>query len=435
MAKREFLQLADHYDPRKHDVAGWFVSEKLDGTRCFWDGGISRGLPTEQVPWASIIDPKTGERKAKIKPVATGLWSRYGNPIMAPDWWLNQLPCCPLDGELWAGRGKFQLCRSICGGDKPDERFDKIVFAVYSTPPLGAVFATGQIKNANMVCHVDYLTIEAWIRQRLNDRGERFEGVPVPETLPGRPLQVPYRRPALRQGSGRAQRGPGKHRRLGLLPPSADEADRHSRRGRRAGGSLLQRVLDQGGEGVVIRNPQGVWTPKRHRTILKYKPFQDAEARVVGFTSGRETAKGSRLLGKIGALIVDYQGKRLELSGLTDAEREFADPDGPRLGREQSWHRRSLLGRRQAVQEGPDRHVQIPRTDRRRHPERGTLLAAEGCRVTATPKITYRQYGGKASIAKWIVSHFPEHRVYLECCRRVRRRTAGQAAFVRRDHQ
>jgi len=22
------------------------------------------------------------------------------------------------------------------------------------------------------------------------------------------------------------------------------------------------------------------------------------------------------------------------------------------------------------------------------------------------PKITYRQYGGKASIAKWIVSHF-----------------------------
>jgi hypothetical protein len=93
MARRELLQLADRYDPRKHYVAGWFVSEKLDGTRCFWDGGISRGLPTEQVPWASIIDPKTGQKKTKIKPVATGLWSRYGNPIMAPDWWLNQLPC------------------------------------------------------------------------------------------------------------------------------------------------------------------------------------------------------------------------------------------------------------------------------------------------------------------------------------------------------
>jgi DNA adenine methylase len=31
-----------------------------------------------------------------------------------------------------------------------------------------------------------------------------------------------------------------------------------------------------------------------------------------------------------------------------------------------------------------------------------------------TPKITYKQYGGKASIAKWIASHFPPHRTYME---------------------
>ena len=185
-------------EPGQHDVAGWLVSEKLDGTRCFWDGGLSRGLPTESVPWASVTDPKTGERKAKIKPIATGLWSRYGNPIMAPDWWLNRLPACPLDGELWAGRGKFQLCRSICGGDTPDERFDKIVFAVYSTPPLGAIFGTGQIKNSNMVCQVDYLTTEAWIRKRLNERCA-FRGRPGPETLPGRRLRIPRCLSALRQ--------------------------------------------------------------------------------------------------------------------------------------------------------------------------------------------------------------------------------------------
>lgn len=29
-------------------------------------------------------------------------------------------------------------------------------------------------------------------------------------------------------------------------------------------------------------------------------------------------------------------------------------------------------------------------------------------------KIVYLQYGGKASIAKWVVSHFPDHRVYME---------------------
>ena len=152
--RREFLQLADHYDRAKHDVAGWLISEKLDGTRCFWDGGLSRGLPTDQVPWASITDPKTGKKKAKIKPVATGLWSRYGNPIMAPDWFLNQLPCVPLDGELWAGRGNFQLCRSICGGDEPDPGSEQIKYAVYSCPPITAVFGTGEIKNTNMVCNL-----------------------------------------------------------------------------------------------------------------------------------------------------------------------------------------------------------------------------------------------------------------------------------------
>jgi len=31
-----------------------------------------------------------------------------------------------------------------------------------------------------------------------------------------------------------------------------------------------------------------------------------------------------------------------------------------------------------------------------------------------TLKIVYKQYGGKASIARWIASHFPPHRVYME---------------------
>ncbi len=113
LARREFLLLAKTLNFDKHDLTGWYLSEKLDGTRCFWDGGISRGLITKDVPWANILHPRTGEPKKKIKPYSTGLWSRYGNPIIAPEWFLNQLPCCPLDGELWAGRKNFQLCRSM----------------------------------------------------------------------------------------------------------------------------------------------------------------------------------------------------------------------------------------------------------------------------------------------------------------------------------
>ncbi|MEN6367655.1 MAG: hypothetical protein ABFC88_12645 [Thermoguttaceae bacterium] len=326
--KREFLQLADKYVIGKFDVAGWFISEKLDGTRCFWDGGVSRGVRTEDVPWASIIDPKTGKKKAKIKPYATGLWSRYGNPIIAPDEFLNLLPCCPLDGELWAGRGNFQLCRSICGGDTPDPRFmSNIVYAVYSCPPLASIFATGEIKNANMVQAVDYIVCDRWIQQRLDATPDRKASLPVPRAClgddykylsPGVPFadEVTFLAKMLDNGPESKCYLHQQTKLIDIPEEAASQVEAH-----------LQRALDQGGEGVVIRNPMAPWVARRHRGLLKYKPFEDAEARIIGFTSGRETDKGSKHLGKIGALITEYDGKRLELSGMKDFEREFLTDD------------------------------------------------------------------------------------------------------------
>ena len=312
--RREFLQLAHKYVPDKQDVTGWFVSEKLDGTRCFWDGGLSRGLQTLTVPWASITDPKTGKQKGKIKPVASGLWSRYGNPIMAPDEFLNQLPCCPLDGELWAGRGNFQLCRSICAGDAPDPRFiEQIVFAVYSSPPLDSVFQTGEIKNSNMHRAMDFPTLEEWVSARLDRFDGDFRYLPgdsrfqdeldfLAKMLQTSPVSVCYL-----------------HQQVKLIDMPDDAKAQLE--------EFLRKVLDKGGEGVVVRAPFASWIPKRHRGILKYKPFYDAEGIITGFTSGRLTDKGSKHLGRIGALILDFDGKRLELSGLTDEERCFATTD------------------------------------------------------------------------------------------------------------
>jgi len=164
--RREFLMLAQKYNPKKHTVGGYYISEKLDGTRVFWDGGFSRGVPTGEVPYANVIDPKTGGRKKKIKPTATGLWSRYGNPIIAPDWFLNLLPCMPLDGEIWAGRGNFQLCRSICGGDTPGPDWNQAEFAIFGCPPLDMIFSSGTIKNANMTQVISYSAFMTWAHSR-----------------------------------------------------------------------------------------------------------------------------------------------------------------------------------------------------------------------------------------------------------------------------
>lgn len=306
LPNREFLQLANKYKPGKSKIAGWYWSEKLDGTRCLWDGGISRGMRTEDVPWASVTDPKTGKRKAKIKPIATGLWSRYGNPIMAPDDFLNLLPCVPLDGELWAGRGNFQLCRSICGGDSPDARFSQIEFAVYGTPPLGRLLMEGRIKNANMVVNVDS-TFHDWVHAVIADTDQELYMIHDDATFNHEILTLQEyletdRVYLLKQSK---------------LPEDEAEAQAQIE-------VELERVLELGAEGVVLRDPRSVWTPKRVPSLLKYKPYQDTEAVLVGFTSGRETDKGSKHLGKIGALILRYRDKRLEVSGLNDEERLFA---------------------------------------------------------------------------------------------------------------
>lgn len=303
--RREFLQLAKTFRPTKDKIGGWYLSEKLDGTRCLWDGGISRGLATEQVPWAGVTNPRTGEPKDKIKPISTGLWSRYGNPIMAPDWFLDKLPPFPCDGELWAGRGNFQLCRSICAGDEPDPRFNQVQFAVFSSPPLEALFRTGLIKNTNMLVAIDYQEIQRWLRKHspktiANPRGSTFE-------------QELF---ALRAWEGWNDQV--YILRQIILPTDETEAAA-------ALATHMNKFLDDGGEGVILRNPHACWVPKRIADCLKFKPWEDDEATVVGFTSGRLTDKGSKHLGKIGAIIVSYCGKRLELAGLTDEERLFEE--------------------------------------------------------------------------------------------------------------
>lgn len=312
--RREFLQLAATYKgpdaPKAPSFAGWVISEKLDGTRCFWDGGVTRGMATDSVPWANLIDPKTGNRKAKIKPVSTGLWSRYGNPIMAPDEFLNLLPMTLLDGELWAGRGNFQLCRSICAGDEPDSRFmEHIQFACYGAPPLQRVFRTGEIKNSNFHKQIDLEAILAFYNEHAGPETD-FQSLD-PESSFFNEIQflnhaLDNDRIFLHSQS--------------FLPDTEPEATE-------AVEEFMANVIERGGEGVIIRDSGAIYEPKRVKALYKYKPYDDAEVMVNGFISGRETDKGSKLLGMIGALITDFKGKRLEIAGLTNEEREFADAD------------------------------------------------------------------------------------------------------------
>ena len=77
---------------------GWWMSEKLDGLRAYWDG--------------------------------KHFFSRLGNSFHAPEWFIRDLPQdMTLDGELFGGRGKFQSTVSIVKSG-PSDRWKGIKFHV-----------------------------------------------------------------------------------------------------------------------------------------------------------------------------------------------------------------------------------------------------------------------------------------------------------------
>lgn len=84
------------------DIIGWYMSEKLDGVRAYWNGDQ--------------------------------LLSRQGHSFNAPKWFTNGFPPFALDGELWSGRGEFERIQSITAQDTPHEGWRQINYYVFEVP-------------------------------------------------------------------------------------------------------------------------------------------------------------------------------------------------------------------------------------------------------------------------------------------------------------
>ncbi len=290
--KQHFLQKAQTYNPKKHEISGRFVSEKLDGIRFFWDGGVSNGVPVEQIPWSNIL-------KSNQVPLATGLWSGYGNVINAPKWWTDQLPGFLLDGELWTKRGEFQKISSIVRSTVNQKDWTGVKAMVFDTLSAREVFKDRTINETNFKKEI--VGAEQWYATRSSyhlSSDVTFEG------------RLKYLQRNLVENEVA---------RLHIqkqLSFSTAEAKKELEQ-------FLDHVLYSGGEGLIIKAPNNLWQPERQRTMLKYKPYTDAEAEVIGYTWGRETDKGSKLLGKMGALILQINAGVFKLSGFSHEEREM----------------------------------------------------------------------------------------------------------------
>ncbi len=302
MAKREFLQLAHDYAPR-HTVAGYWWSEKIDGHRGFWDGGMTRGFLKSEVPWANTAkDARYVETQ-----YATGLWSRYGNVVHAPSWWLDQLPKVLLDGEFWNGErrdGNRQIISSVVKKIHPiDTEWDRIKLMAFDMPSFDTVFADGLIDNIHY--YKRFENIYGWY---LNNAMRTH----TYDLLLSKTARYRYAYDCLGRVLEDCQIADQlEQHQLSFNTPIADAEIK----------AAISEISRLKGEGLMIRNPDKYYECKRSYNILKVKKWKDSEAVVVGYTTGRVTDKGSKLLGLMGALIVEWKGRVFELSGFTESER------------------------------------------------------------------------------------------------------------------
>lgn len=102
------IPLANVYHPGVN-IQDYWVSEKLDGVRAWWDG----------------------ER----------FWSRGGHIYAAPVWFTEGFPAQPLDGELWSGRERFAELSGVVRKRQPvDAEWQQVRFHVFDLPMQNTPF-------------------------------------------------------------------------------------------------------------------------------------------------------------------------------------------------------------------------------------------------------------------------------------------------------
>ena len=121
--------LAKSYQPGI-SLSDYWVSEKYDGVRGYWDG--------------------------------EKLLTRGGERIAAPAWFTAGWPREPMDGELWAGHGQFARAVSTVRQQTPDDAAWRAMrFMVFDLPAHGGRFSDRIPALGGLVSRIDQPWVQA----------------------------------------------------------------------------------------------------------------------------------------------------------------------------------------------------------------------------------------------------------------------------------
>jgi DNA ligase-1 len=195
------------------------------------------------------------------------LWARSGAAIDPPAWFTAHWPAMPMDGEIWIARGRFDAISTLVRTPGiGGEGWRQVHFMVFDLPGDGGPFGQRVLHMRGLIPAARVPWLRVVPQFRLRDRNELD--------------------------------------------------------------AKLKAVVAAGGEGLVLQHRDARYTVGRSPTLLKYKPYDDAEARVVAYTAGT-----GKYLGRLGALIVRRpDGLQFRIgSGFSDAQRAHPPPIGSQV--------------------------------------------------------------------------------------------------------
>lgn len=194
----------------------------------------------------------------------TQLLSKTGNIIHAPSWFTQDFPNVVLEGELWITRSKFDLVSGIVRTKIPaDEQWQSVKFMIFDAPQSKLIFSERITYLQTLLAEYDI----PWLRLIEHQSFSKFTQ-----------LKIYY-----------------------------------------------EDVINNKGEGLMLNKADSYYHNGRTNSIIKLKPYLDAEAIVIKHLAGK--GKYKSVMGSL--LVKDKQGREFKIgTGFSDRERQHP----PKIG-------------------------------------------------------------------------------------------------------
>jgi DNA ligase-1 len=192
---------------------------------------------------------------------------RGGGVVPAPVWFTANFPAAPLDGELWIAHGQFDVLSGTVRKAAPvDAEWRQVRYLVFELPGAAGDFSARVAQMRGIVGQAGVPWLQVVEQTRVSNHNE------------------------LKQ--------------------------------------RLDTVVRAGGEGLMLHRADAPYLTGRSDVLLKLKPWQDAEAVVIGHLPGKGKYQG--MTGSLQMVMPD--GKHFQLgSGLSDTLRRQPPPIGTRI--------------------------------------------------------------------------------------------------------